>query len=97
MRSIRSKEALKASQPAKFEAADAEAIQALNRGDADPYQQVRALKWIVENACGTGEPPYRDTDRDTVFMLGRMFVAAQIMALKAINISALVGRPGEQG
>ena len=97
MRSVRTKEALAASQPAKFEAADAEAIQALNWGDADEIQQRRALRWIVENACGTAEPPYRDSDRDTVFMLGRMFVAAQIMALRAVNVSALVGKVGEQG
>jgi hypothetical protein len=72
--------------PAKYELADLSAVQALANGLADEYQQKRALKWIIENVCGTYQLSYRPTsDRDTAFAEGRRFVGLQIV--KALHLS----------
>lgn len=78
--------------PASFALADASALQALVAGDADPDQQKRALKWIIESACGTYAPAFRpgtDGARNTDFMLGRIFVGQQIVGLTKLNLSKL--------
>lgn len=78
--------------PAAFEVADASALQALVLGQADPDQQMRALKWIIESASGmylTGFRPGEDGRRNTDFMLGRIFVGQQIVGLMKVNISKL--------
>ena len=67
-----------------WEPADAGAVKALIRGEADEHQQRRALKWIVEEAAGTNQIAYRaghEGERDTAFMEGRHFVAASITDL----------------
>lgn len=77
--------------PAKYELADAGAIQALMRGDADEFQQKRALKWIVESAAGCYDFHYYEGERDTAFALGRAFVGQQIVKMTKLNLSALRG------
>lgn len=76
--------------PAEWEVADAVAIQALVDGVAEPYQQQRAIKWIVELAAGTYEFQFYGTDRDTAFALGRAFVGQQIVKLMKVNASRMV-------
>lgn len=82
--------------PVDYEAADASAIQALIRGEADEYQQKRALKWIIEQAAGTYDLAFRpggeEGRRDTDFALGRSFVGQQIVKLSRLNVAALVRR-----
>lgn len=74
--------------PAEWELADASAIQALARGDANADQQRRALEWIVNQAAGTYQMQYRPgSARDTDFSLGRQFVGQQIVKMTKLNIS----------
>lgn len=76
--------------PPDWEVADASAIQALVDGIAEPDQQRRALKWIIEKAAGTYEfQYYPGSDRDTAFALGRAFVGQQIVKLSRINTSRM--------
>lgn len=72
--------------PAPYDEGDTYAIKALAAGVANEGQQKRALKWIIENLCGTYDQPYRpDGDRDTVFACAKMFVGQQIV--KQINVN----------
>ena len=75
--------------PADWELADAGAIQALLRGDADEQQQKRALTWVVEQAAGAYQFHYYASERDTAFALGRAFVGQQIVKMTKMNLSAL--------
>jgi hypothetical protein len=75
--------------PADYELADADAIQALERGDADEQQQRRALTWIVNQAAGTYQFHYYGSERDTAFALGRAWTGMQIVKLTKLNLSAL--------
>lgn len=67
----------------------ATAIKALHNGTADSHQQQIALQWIVREACGKAHFPYHPGDRDTVFALGRLFVADQIIGLFNADLSSL--------
>ena len=79
--------------PARYELADATAIQALARGDANPDQQRRALDWIIYGACRLRDEPYRpggtDGERDTAFALGQANVGRQIAKLMTLPLAAL--------
>ena len=67
-------------QPVPYDEAITGAIKALNSGNANEAQQKRALKWIIEIAAATYDLPYRpESDRDTTFACGRMFVGQQIV------------------
>lgn len=84
--------------PAHWENADAGAIQALMRGEAEPHQQQRALTYIIEKLCGTYDMSYRPSgDRDTCFAEGKRFVGNRIVFLTKVNLSALKDEPSEQG
>jgi hypothetical protein len=76
-----------------YELADADAIQALMRGDADKGKQQRALKFIIENICGTYDVSFRpggeEGRRDTDFAEGRRFTGLQIVKFLKLNLSAL--------
>lgn len=74
---------------APYTPADAVAIQALIRGDADSHQQQLAMKWIIEQASEMYAFQYQPTDRDTAFALGRAFVGQQIVGLSKLNLMAL--------
>ena len=72
--------------PVAYEGADVGAIQALNRGDATPEQQRRALRYIVEVVAGTYDQSFRpDSERDTAFAEGRRFVGLTLVKLSKIN------------
>lgn len=81
--------------PAAWENADVSALQALQRGDATPEQQQRALKWLIEQGAGTYEFAFYDTDRATAFALGRAFVGQQIVKLLRLNLMNLPRRDNE--
>lgn len=67
--------------PAHYETPDFIALQALQRGTADPEQQKRALDWIIVHACGTYDLEYRTEQRDHAFASGRRFVGLQIVKM----------------
>jgi hypothetical protein len=74
----------------EWELADATAIQALERGEADEDQQKRALKWIIENAAATYQLAWEpDNDRASSFEAGRRFVGLKIVELLKINTAKL--------
>lgn len=79
--------------PPEYELADINAFKGLQAGTATPEQQMRALKWIIENACATYELSYRPTsDRDTSFAEGRRFVGLQVVKLLKLSTN----KNGEQ-
>lgn len=78
--------------PAKYEAADATAIQALYTGTASGEQQKRALTWIINSACATYDMSFRpgpDGERETNFAEGRRSVGLQFVKLCNIKIGLL--------
>ena len=77
--------------PPEYMLADAESIQALARGEANPTQQKRGLEWIINAAAATYDQSYRPGDtHDTSFAEGRRFVGGQIVKLLKLNINALI-------
>lgn len=82
--------------PTEAEPADTTALQALQRGEADPEQQKRALDWIITKASGMYEFSYftgHDGQRNTDFALGRAYVGQQIVRELKIALSKLRGKP----
>lgn len=75
--------------PAAYELADASAFQALQRGDATPDQQKRALDWLITKGAARYEFHYYPSDRDTAFALGRAFVGQQVSKLLTLNLMSL--------
>lgn len=76
-----------------YELSDATAIKALHGGVATAEQQQRALKWILESACGLPAWPYVVGDPDqTHIHLGRHFVGQQIMKLLTTNLASIKPR-----
>lgn len=73
------------------ELADAHALRALDVGTATPDQQRRAMKWILSRACEVGDPrgPWRETDRDTAFACGRLYIGKQIGRLLICDLDSL--------
>lgn len=76
--------------PADYEPADVSAIQALQRGDASPDLQRRALAFIINDLARTYDLSYRpNSDRDTAFAEGKRFVGLQIVKLLKLNTEAI--------
>jgi hypothetical protein len=76
--------------PSAWELADATAIQALAQGTAEPEQQIRALRYIVEGLCRTYDLSYRpDSERNTIFAEGKRFVGLQIVTITKTNLSRM--------
>jgi hypothetical protein len=75
--------------PPAYELADVAAFQALQRGEAEPEQQQRALKWLIEKCAGTYEFNFYPTDRETAFALGRSYVGMQVVKLLKLNLMEL--------
>lgn len=75
--------------PIDWEPADISAIQALQRGDASPDQQRRALDYIITLA-GTYDLSYRpDSARDTDFAEGKRWVGLQVVKATKLNLAAI--------
>ena len=75
--------------PAAYEEADVAALQALQRGEATPEQQKRAIEWVVNNAAGTYDLEYRTEARDHAFCSGRRFVGLQVVKMLKLNLAAI--------
>ncbi len=86
---MQSKTKKSATDLAPYTPAEATAIQALIRGEADSHQQQLAMKWVIETASEMYGFQYQTTDRDTAFALGRAFVGQQIVGLSKLNLMAL--------
>lgn len=62
-----------------FDIADAMAIKAVAEGRAEPYQQQRAIAWILRGVCGIGRLPFEpESERATSFLLGRQSVGFEM-------------------
>lgn len=76
--------------PNIYDDADVGAIKALERGEASPAQQIRALKWIVERACGTYDQSFRpgglEASRATDFAEGKRWVGNKIVFMTKLNL-----------
>lgn len=78
--------------PPPYDIADVSALQAVAEGRADPHQQRRAMRWIIELAASTYQPSYRngpDGDRETTFAEGRRFVGLMIVEKLKLNTNDL--------
>lgn len=72
--------------PPDYETADIEAFQALQRGDASPHLQKRALDWLINKAAATYDLSFSPTDtRLTDFAEGRRFVGLQVVKLLSLD------------
>lgn len=75
----------------EWEPADAAALQSLQRGDASPEQQKRALDWFITRAAGTYNVSFVPGAQDaTAFMEGRRFAGLQAVKLLKVIPSAFV-------
>ena len=76
-------------EPPRYDAADIEAFRALERGDASPHLQQRALKWLIERAAMTYDLSFApESDRMSAFAEGRRFVGLQIIKMLVLNPQA---------
>ena len=76
--------------PPVYNKPDHRAIQAIAEGTASPEEQRRALDWIINNACGTYDEPFRPGDGDTVtYMLGRRSVGLAIVKLIKLKVNII--------
>ena len=76
---------------AEWELPDAEAFQALRRGDCPPHLQQRAVEWLIR-AAGTHDLSFRpgvDGDRLTAFAEGKRFVGMQVIKLINLNLDEI--------
>ena len=78
--------------PPAYEVADITAIQQLERGEATPELQKRALQWIINDVCVTYDQSYRPGDpHETTFAEGRRFVGNTIVKMLKLNASKMRG------
>ena len=70
------------------------ALQAVNRGDAEPQQQRMVLGWVIEMSRNGGAVyfPGESGRRDTDYALGRAFVGEQLVTILNLKL-----KRGEQG
>lgn len=75
-------EAARPHHPAPYDPADAYALKALQRGEANEGQQKRALAWIINQCAGTYDLSFRpENPHETSFAEGKRFVGLQIVKL----------------
>lgn len=75
--------------PPAIEKKHVSAIQALHRGDANEGQQKDALDCIINILCGTYDEPYRESERDTIFALGKAHVGREIVTITNIPLGKM--------
>jgi len=63
----------------KITPADIFNIQCMEKGTADPQQQIDAFWFIVKNLCGTYMPTVGESDRESCFLNGRRHVGLEII------------------
>jgi hypothetical protein len=88
--------------PAEWVDEDAYAVQAMMHGRASEAQQLRAMRFIVENICGTYDQSYRppaiDPDgRAAAFAAGKRQVGLELVKFANLNIAQVRGKQTEQG
>lgn len=67
------------------------AVQALQRGEAEPEQQKQFLNWLINQACATYDISFQiEGDRETAFAEGRRFVGANVVKLLKLSLNALL-------
>lgn len=72
-----------------WEPTDISAVRALERGDASPDQQQRALAWFINHAAKTYDSTFIPGSPDaSAFAEGRRFVGLQTVMLLKLNASA---------
>jgi len=72
------------------EVADIAAVQALNRGDAAPDQQKRALDWIITQLAAAGATTFQpDSTHATAFAEGRRYVGLKLARALAVSMRDL--------
>lgn len=77
-------------EPPKYEVADIQAFQALQRGDCPPHLQKRALDWLIQKAAGTYDLSFSPgDDRLTSFAEGRRFVGLQVVKMLALDANKM--------
>lgn len=81
-------------EPYKFEAADASAVQALARGEANADQQRLVLDLVISKLACTFDMEFRpggdEARRASDFAAGKRFVGAQMVKLANISINGLL-------
>lgn len=76
--------------PPDYNKSDVFAVKALAAGNASDHQQKQALRWIVNQACGTYDLSFRpESERATCLAEGRRFVGLQIVKLLNLTGSAM--------
>lgn len=76
--------------PTPYDKSQVAAIQALSRGEANEGQQKLALQFIIEDVCKTYDEPYRpDSERDTIFALGKRHSGMEIVKLMKLKMGKL--------
>lgn len=76
---------------APWEVADASAFQSLQRGDASPEQQKRALDWLIRVGAATYNATFFPGSPDaSAFAEGRRYVGLEVIKLLSVNTSAFV-------
>lgn len=76
--------------PPTYDVADAYAFQALQRGDASPAAQKRALDWLIQRAAATYDMSFHpENDRLTAFAEGRRFVGNQVLKMLLLDTNKL--------
>lgn len=80
--------------PVHWDERVAYALQAMNRGEADPHQQKLVLNWLINTACGTYSPTHFPDPRDTDFANGMRHVGLQ--TVKIINLPPDKLKPGNR-
>lgn len=69
---------------------EAEALQALRKGEAEPHQQRKALFLIVNKIARPHDLTYVPESQDrSAFMAGRSFVGQQILKFLKVPVSKL--------
>lgn len=71
------------------EIADVSAFQALERGDASPDQQKRALAWLINVAAMTYQPTFMADPYKSAYAEGRRFVGLKVVKLLKLSLTAL--------
>lgn len=75
--------------PAPYTIENVGALQALMRGEALPHQQKEALDYIINVLAGTYDEPFRPSQRETDYALGKAHVGRQIVKLLKTNPAIL--------
>ncbi len=76
--------------PSDYSKSDVFALKALAAGNANDHQQKQALRWIINQACGTYDLSFRpESERATCLAEGKRFVGLQIVKLLNLTGTAL--------